>query len=109
MGVEAVEIGTGGYPNSAHCPVKELLEDAGKARAWKKKFEDHNIQVATFSCHGNPVSPDPKIAERDAEIIPAHGAAGRASGSKRDRGLFRLSRRQSHRHHAQLGHLPLAA
>jgi sugar phosphate isomerase/epimerase len=67
MGVEAVEIGTGGYPNSAHCPVKELLEDAGKARAWKKKFEDHNIQVATFSCHGNPVSPDPKMAERDAE------------------------------------------
>ena len=24
-GVEAVEIGTGGYPNSAHCPVKDLL------------------------------------------------------------------------------------
>src|SRR3954471_4903124 len=67
MGVEAVEIGTSGYPNSTHCPVKELLEDAGKARAWKKKFEDHNIQVATFSCHGNPVSPDPKMAERDAE------------------------------------------
>src|SRR4249919_3623010 len=26
-GVEAVEIGTGGYPNSAHCPVKDLLDD----------------------------------------------------------------------------------
>ena len=39
-GVEAVEIGTGGYPNSTHCPVKDLLDDAGKARAWKKKFED---------------------------------------------------------------------
>ncbi|MBZ5649127.1 MAG: sugar phosphate isomerase/epimerase [Acidobacteriia bacterium] len=66
-GVEAVEIGTGGYPNSTHCPVKDLLDDAAKAKAWKKKFEDRNIQVATFSCHGNPVSPDPKIAERDAE------------------------------------------
>ena len=59
LGVEAVEIGTGGYPNSAHCPVKDLLEDAGKARAWKKKFEDRGIQVATLSCHGNPVFPDP--------------------------------------------------
>jgi sugar phosphate isomerase/epimerase len=68
-GVEAVEIGTGGYPNSAHCPVKELLEDEGKARAWKKKFEDRNIQVATLSCHGNPVSPDPNIAEHDAETF----------------------------------------
>jgi sugar phosphate isomerase/epimerase len=66
-GVEAVEIGTGGYPNSTHCPVKELLDDPAKAAAWKKKFEDRNIQVATLSCHGNPVSPDPKIAERDAE------------------------------------------
>lgn len=67
LGVEAVEIGTGGYPNSLHCPVKELLEDDGKARAWKKKFEDHGIQVAAFSCHGNPVSPDPNVAARDAE------------------------------------------
>ena len=68
-GVEAVEIGAGGYPNSAHCPVKDLLEDAGKARAWKKKFEDRGIQVATLSCHGNPVSPDPNTAARDAETF----------------------------------------
>jgi sugar phosphate isomerase/epimerase len=65
-GVEAVEIGTGGYPGSHHCPVQELLDDPAKLRAWKKKFEDHNIQVATLSCHGNPVHPDSKIAARDA-------------------------------------------
>ena len=70
-GVEAVEIGTGGYPNSTHCPVKDLLDDPAKARAWKKKFEDRNIQVATLSCHGNPVSPDPKIAERDGRLSGA--------------------------------------
>jgi sugar phosphate isomerase/epimerase len=68
-GVEAVEIGTGGYPNSKHCPVKDLLDDVGKTRAWKKKFEDRNIQVATLSCHGNPVHPDARIAERDAETF----------------------------------------
>ncbi len=67
MGIEAVEIGTGGYPGTAHCPVKELLEDPAKLRGWKKKFEDRNIQVATLSCHGNPVHPDSKIAQRDAE------------------------------------------
>ena len=68
-GVEAVEIGTGGYPNSKHCPVKDLLDDVGKARAWTKKFEDRNIQVATLSCHGNPVHPDARIAERDADTF----------------------------------------
>jgi len=69
LGVEAAEIGTGGYPSSNHCPVQELLDDPAKLRAWKKKFEDHKIQVATLSCHGNPVHPDRKIAERDAETF----------------------------------------
>lgn len=66
-GVEAVEIGTGGYPGSAHCPVQELLDDPAKLRAWKRKFEDRNIRVATLSCHGNPVHPDAKIAAQDQE------------------------------------------
>jgi sugar phosphate isomerase/epimerase len=69
FGIEAVEIGTGGYPGTRHCPVQELLDDPAKLRAWKKKFEDRNIQVATLSCHGNPVHPDSKVAERDAEIF----------------------------------------
>jgi sugar phosphate isomerase/epimerase len=69
MGIEAVEIGTGGYPASPHCPVEELLADSAKVRAWKKKFEDRNLQVATLSCHGNPVHPDARIAERDAETF----------------------------------------
>ena len=68
-GIEAVEIGTGGYPGNRHCPVEDLLSDAGKAKAWKKKFESKNIQVATLSCHGNPVHPDSKIAERDAQVF----------------------------------------
>ena len=68
-GIEAVEIGTGGYPGNRHCPVDELLADPAKAKAWKKKFESKNIQVATLSCHGNPVHPDAKIAARDAQTF----------------------------------------
>ena len=68
-GIEAVEVGTGCYPGDAHCPVQELLDDNAKLRAWKKKFDDRNIQVATLSCHGNPVHPDPKRAQHDAEIF----------------------------------------
>ena len=69
LGLEAMEIGTGGYPGSSHCPVDELLADPAKAKAWKKKFEDRGIQVATLSCHGNPVHPDAKHAARDAETF----------------------------------------
>ena len=69
LGLEAIEIGTGGYPGSNHCPIDELLADPAKAKAWVKKFEDRGIRVATLSCHGNPVHPDPKHAARDAETF----------------------------------------
>ena len=69
MGLDAVEIGTGGFPGSPHCPVQELLDDSGKLRAWKKKFTDSNIQVAALSCHGNPLHPDPKRAQTESETF----------------------------------------
>src|SRR6202795_1673042 len=67
LGLEAMEIGTGGYPDNKHCPLDDLVADPAKAKAWLKKFADRNIQVATLSCHGNPVHPDARIAQRDAE------------------------------------------
>jgi sugar phosphate isomerase/epimerase len=69
LGLEAMEIGTGGYPGDHHCPVDELLSDPAKLKAWHKKFEDKGIRVATLSCHGNPVHPDAKHAARDAETF----------------------------------------
>src|SRR6266516_7336649 len=46
MGVEAAEIGTGGYPNNKHCPMPELLADSANLKSWRKNFEDHNIQIS---------------------------------------------------------------
>ena len=69
LGVEAAEIGTGGYPNNKHCPIDDLLADPGKLKAWRKKFDDRNNLIATLSCHGNPVHPDKAVADRDAETF----------------------------------------
>ena len=69
LGLEAMEIGTGGYPNNKHCPLDDLVADPSKAKAWKKKFEDRNIRVATLSCHGNPVHPDAKHAAKDDDTF----------------------------------------
>jgi sugar phosphate isomerase/epimerase len=69
LGLEAVEVGTGGYPGAHHCPVQDLLADSDQAGAWKKKFEDRNLRVAAFSCHGNPLHPDSGIAQRDDEAF----------------------------------------
>jgi sugar phosphate isomerase/epimerase len=69
LGLEAMEIGTGGYPNNHHCPLDELIADRGKAKAWQKKFEDRGIRVATLSCHGNPIHPDAKHAQKDVDTF----------------------------------------
>ena len=69
LGLEAMEIGTGGYPGSSHCPIDEIYNNEAKAKAWVKKFDDRGIRVATLSCHGNPVHPDAKHAARDAETF----------------------------------------
>lgn len=68
-GLEAMEIGTGGYPNNHHCPLNDLLADAAKLKAWSKKFDDRKIVIGALSCHGNPVHPDPKIAGHDAQTF----------------------------------------
>jgi len=69
LGLEAMEIGTGGYPNNKHCGLDELIADKSKARAWQKKFEDKGIHVATLSCHGNPVHPNAQHAQKDADTF----------------------------------------
>jgi sugar phosphate isomerase/epimerase len=67
LGVEAVEIGAGGYTGTPQCPVPELLADPAKARAWKKKFDDRGIPIMTISCHANALHPDPTTAAAFAE------------------------------------------
>jgi sugar phosphate isomerase/epimerase len=69
LGLEAMEIGTGGYPANKHCPLDDLVADPAKAKAWQKKFTDRNLIVATLSCHGNPIHPDPKHAAKDADTF----------------------------------------
>src|SRR6266403_3866371 len=69
LGLEAMEIGTGGYPHNRHCPLDDLIRDKTKAKAWQKKFEDKGIRVATLSCHGNPVHPNAQHAQKDVDTF----------------------------------------
>ena len=109
LGLEAMEIGTGGYPDNPHCPLDELIADTAKAKAWKKKFEDKGIQVATLSCHGNPVHPDAKHAANDADTFRKTVQLAQMSGRQSDRDILRVPGRHADGHAAQLDHLSLAA
>ena len=63
LGVDAVEIGCGGYPGKDHCDPEVLLADDAKLKEWRGLFDKYGIELAAFACHGNPVHPDKKIAE----------------------------------------------
>lgn len=62
-GVQAVEIGTGGYPGKAHANPDELLSDKVKLDEFKSLVEGHGMTISALSCHGNPVHPQKEIAQ----------------------------------------------
>ncbi len=63
-GVQAVEIGCGGFPGKAHCNPKELLGDEKKIAEFKNTIEKHGLEIAALSTHGNAVHPDPAVAKQ---------------------------------------------
>ena len=62
MGVQAVELGAGGYPGDGHLKAAELLEDPTKLDAIKALTQKYNIEIAAIACHGNPVHPQKEVA-----------------------------------------------
>ncbi len=68
-GVEAVEIGTGGYPGNAHCNPDELLEDKTKREQFLKAINDRDLTISALSCHGNPLTPQTDFAKESHEIL----------------------------------------
>ena len=64
MGVQAVELGAGGYPGSAHLNVEELLSDDSKVEEVKALAIKYNIEIAAIAVHGNPVHPNKDEATR---------------------------------------------
>lgn len=63
LGLDAIEIGVGGYLKSSFCDPKEMLENPEKLKSFKKTIDDRGISISALSCHGNPLAPDKKFAK----------------------------------------------
>jgi sugar phosphate isomerase/epimerase len=68
-GLEAVEIGTGGYPGNHHCPLDRLLESAEARRAYRRELESRRLVISALSCHDEPLSPSPERARAADELF----------------------------------------
>lgn len=68
-GIEAVEIGCGGYPGTAHADPKILLNDAKALTDFQATIKKHNVTISALSCHANPVHPDAEYAKSHDDAL----------------------------------------
>ncbi|MDZ6245704.1 sugar phosphate isomerase/epimerase [Klebsiella pneumoniae] len=62
-GLEAVEIGTGGFPGNHHCNPHDLLKNKSKLKQFKDLFSSRGLIISALSCHGNPLHPNKDLAQ----------------------------------------------
>ncbi|MBR3927598.1 MAG: sugar phosphate isomerase/epimerase [Clostridia bacterium] len=63
-GVQAVEIGCGGFPGKAHCDAKDFLMHPEKIEKMLETLNKYNLKIAALSTHGNAVHPNKEIARQ---------------------------------------------
>lgn len=68
-GIEAVEIGCGGFPGTAHCDPAELLRDQARLDCFKAAIESRGLFISALSCHGNPIHPNPEVAAKAIQVF----------------------------------------
>jgi sugar phosphate isomerase/epimerase len=68
-GLDAVEIGTGGFPGRDHIDPDALLASADKAREYRQRVADHGLEICALSCHCNPLHPNRDTAREGDELI----------------------------------------
>jgi sugar phosphate isomerase/epimerase len=64
IGVEAFELGCGGYPGTAHADAGELIRDEAKLAQLKETIGKHDLMMSALSVHGNPVHPNKEVAAK---------------------------------------------
>ena len=69
VGLDAAEIGCGGYPGRAHCNPEILLSDSKKLDEFKSTFEKNEIELSALACHVNAVHPNKTIAEQQNDDL----------------------------------------
>jgi sugar phosphate isomerase/epimerase len=67
MGLDAIELDTGGFGTDYHCNPKKLLNDEKKLNALKQAVRDGGLFISALGCHGNPLHPVSSIADKHRE------------------------------------------
>jgi sugar phosphate isomerase/epimerase len=67
--VQALEIGTGGWPGKDHLDIDALLDKKPCAAAYRQKIADAGLTISALSCHNNPLHPDEATAKVADDLL----------------------------------------
>lgn len=70
-GIQAVELGTGGFPGTAHVNAAAILNDEAAINRIRTAVESRGLTISALSCHGNPLHPDESLAKKDHDDFVA--------------------------------------
>jgi len=97
MGIDTIEMTTGGWSSAPHLRLDELLESADKRREFSHQLEKRNIALCALNCSGNPLDPGSlgeehrKITDKTFELANLLGVkkvimmSGLPAGSPEDK------------------------
>ena len=68
LGVQTVELGTGGYPGTKHLDPAVALDSPNEI---KGLLDAHELAISALSCHGNPVHPNKEVSRKAHEDFVA--------------------------------------
>ena len=68
-GLTSVEVNTGGFIPSPHCPVDLLLSSATAREEYLAAFADRGMELTGLNCNGNPLNPLPGVGPKHADDL----------------------------------------
>ncbi|MUW13890.1 TIM barrel protein [Halorubrum sp. CBA1125] len=72
IGVDAVELGVGGWPGADHVDREALLGDDEAQAALRDLLDGHGLRISALATHNNPLHPDEeRAAAADRELREA--------------------------------------
>src|SRR5579864_8484043 len=69
LGVQAIEIGTGNFSPAPHCDMGKLLNDDASLSKFQDAIHSRKLVVSALNCSGNPLHPNAKKGQHDAQVI----------------------------------------
>lgn len=62
LGVNAMEVGVGGYPGTCHVDAVKICKDDKAIAEVKALFKQYDMEICALSVHGNAIHPNKQIA-----------------------------------------------